>query len=118
MEEKEILQRQVDALEKLLQIKDAIIHEQEAKINKLENEALVNSFPQFPSVQTPYLPPAGQQINIPSMWPADQCPSSTSGYHDYPHPWGGTVPPSCRKCGKQASTWAITYADGTVGHIK
>lgn len=30
--------------------------------------------------------------------------------HDYPNPWFGTIPPMCRKCGKQATMPFIRYA--------
>lgn len=36
--------------------------------------------------------------------------------HDYPSTWFGTIPPACRKCGKQATMPYITYiADRTNG---
>ena len=35
------------------------------------------------------------------------------GIHDFPSPWFGTVPPSCRKCGFQPinTTWTSTSTD-------
>jgi hypothetical protein len=33
--------------------------------------------------------------------------------HDYPSPWFGTIPPYCRKCGKQANGTFITYGINT-----
>lgn len=90
MDEKEILQRQVDALEKLLQIKEAIIQEQESKIRKLENEAISRQFIPMP----PPMPP----ISIPSIWQVDPC--TDGNLHEYPFPWHATTPPPCKKCGK------------------
>lgn len=29
--------------------------------------------------------------------------------HDYPMPWFSTIPPACKKCGKQATMPYITY---------
>ena len=48
-----------------------------------------------------------QQLNpvrIVSQWESCQ--------HDYPNPWGATVPPTCKKCGKQASSYTITSTNG------
>jgi hypothetical protein len=41
-------------------------------------------------------------VSIPSVWTVDPC------QHEYPNPWMGTVPPSCRKCGKQAEMTTFT----------
>jgi hypothetical protein len=41
-------------------------------------------------------------IFIPSVWEYDPC------VHEYPNPWMATIPPSCKKCGKQAPTWTVT----------
>lgn len=47
--------------------------------------------------------PIGPTVFIPSVWEIDPC------VHEYPSPWLATVPPSCKKCGKQAApNWAIT----------
>lgn len=39
------------------------------------------------------------------------CPMG--GWHDYPNPWNGTVPPFCKKCGQQAPdigpVWTTSY---------
>jgi len=113
MDEKEILQRQVDALEKLLQIKEAIIQEHEAKITRLESEELLRKFPQFPQMpQAPYIsPPIPPQINIPSVWQHDPC--TDGGLHQYDFPWHSTSPQPCKKCGKTLPqpSWTITSSN-------
>lgn len=125
MDEKEILQRQVDALEKLLQIKEAIIQEQESKIQKLENEAIVAKFPQYPSFPGvhigPYIgppqPPFNVPNSVPSVWTNDPC--NDGGFHNYPAPWYGTAAPQCTKCGKmQHQSLTITCQDGTTTQLK
>ena len=60
------------------------------KINKLENDV-------------------AQYQNIPSI--DDLCVDG--GVHDYPNPWYGITPPHCKKCGKKAKTFEITYENGT-----
>lgn len=49
--------------------------------------------------------------NIPrSTWP--QQPSiygpTVICQHEYPNPWGATVPPFCIKCGHQAPSYVVT----------
>lgn len=51
MTNEEILEKQVEALEKLLQIKEAIIKEQESMIGRLEMERLYNP-PHFVTVSS------------------------------------------------------------------
>ena len=114
MDEKEILQRQVDALEKLLQIKEAIIQEQEARITKLENAALIEKFPQFPGVQFPQIPPPPFMPSIPSVWQVDPC--SDGQLHEYDFPWHSTSPQPCKKCGKTMPqpSWTITSSNSAL----
>lgn len=102
MDEKEILQRQVEALEKLLQIKEAIIVTQEEKISRLEREAVA-----YPGINFPP-PPPHQPVFIPSIWqsPPDVCPDGSP--HDYPNPWFSTQPAPCKKCGKLAPSFTVT----------
>jgi hypothetical protein len=75
----EILAQQVEALEKLLQLKEVVIQEQVARIDKLEAERQ-------------YAP----RINVPFISTNGSCPSG--GSHDYPFPWHGTTPAPCKKC--------------------
>lgn len=51
-----------------------------------------------------------ETIIIPSIWPlTTQHYGCVDGQpHDYPTPWHGVVPPSCRKCGKPGETYTIT----------
>lgn len=106
MDEKEILQRQVDALEKLLQIKEAIIQEQEAKISKLE-------------MDSHFMPPPPQQpVFIPTVFQHDPCPLD-GGHHEYHNPWFSTSPQPCKKCGRTLPQgWTITSQnDAKLGDV-
>ena len=38
--------------------------------------------------------------------------------HEYPNPWFGTVPPSCKKCGQTAIQLFPTYTTSTGGTPK
>ena len=87
MTNEEILEKQVQALEKLLQLKQAIVEELEAKVCRLEIERINSPLP---------------QVNIPSCWPADPCPVDGL-YHEYPFPWHSITPAPCKKCGKQSA---------------
>jgi hypothetical protein len=104
MTHEEILEKQVEALEKLLQLKQAIMDEQNNKINNLEMNRLYQPLPfqpfNIPKVNVPYIGGVGTQIN-------DFCPIGPSSNHDYPYIWNGTTPPSCSKCGKQASYGSV-----------
>lgn len=116
--ETEILQKQVDALEKLLQIKEAIIEEQEKKIRGLERDQVYIAPRQFP--QQPYQPqyPGAPMphISLPSVF-GEIC--SKGGFHTYPNPWHSTSPAPCDKCGKlmqnltTTSSNTIKIDDGT-----
>ncbi len=51
----------------------------------------------------------GQTVSIPSIWTTDGTDTCIGGGpHDYPTPWFGTIPPNCRKCGKQGQSFTIT----------
>ena len=50
-------------------------------------------------------------ISYPSIQSYDGC--SDGGLHDYPTPWGATVPPTCKKCGKTAASTVVTCNTGT-----
>lgn len=89
----EILEQQVEALEKLLQIKDAIVEELEKKIAKLEHEAIMKGF---------------QPLHVPSVWHTDPCP--LGGAHNYPLLWNGTTPPPCSKCGQPQNQSVPSYS--------
>jgi hypothetical protein len=95
MTTEQVLEKQVEALEKLLQLKQAVIDELEAKVQRLQNP-----YPYYPGVTvTPYTVPS---------W---QC--TDGGPHNYPSLWGGTSAPPCTKCGAQAwgSSGSITITN-------
>lgn len=53
---------------------------------------------------------------MPSVWPfAETTPDlcSDGGQHDYPNPWFATIPPSCKKCGKQSLGYTVSYTTTT-----
>ena len=110
MTNEEILEQQVDALEKLLQIKQAIIEEHEQKISRLQADRSIGvpgtviNTPWIGHPQ-PLMPQPG--INIPSFWPVDPC-SAGGGHHDFPYPWFSTQPACCTKCGKAAPNYSTT----------
>ena len=108
MTKEEILEQQVEALEKLLQLKQAIVEELEAKISKLSIKDF--NYPQ----NIPWAAPLPIPPSFPSVFtPHDPC--NDGGFHDYPAPWFGTVPPGCTKCGKQGShLWTVTSTDTTI----
>lgn len=102
MTNEEILEKQVEALEKLLQIKEAIIKEHESKISQLEMERLYN--PQ-PFIGRPY--------SAPSVFTADPC--SDGGHHDYAYPWFSTSPQPCKKCSKVSPhQWTISSSNTVI----
>ena len=90
MTDKEILEQQVDALEKLLQIKDAIIYEQERRIEKLEGKDS-----QFAPFTSPHFYGSG------SITYTNACHDGLP--HEYDSVWLSTGPQSCKKCGSLAA---------------
>ena len=113
MTEKEILEKQVEALEKLLQIKEAIIQEQDSKIARLENEAIMAPYakPYFPSVQQQVYPAPG--LSTPSVWtPQDPCVDGAG--HNFNYPWFSTNPQPCAKCGALAASSGWTVSSSNV----
>ena len=47
-----------------------------------------------------------KQLSLFHLNPEQYC--SGGGEHEYPNPWFGPIPPSCKKCGKQGSFSNIT----------
>lgn len=45
--------------------------------------------------------------NVPNMCPSQWIPNPCQ--HEYPEPWNGTCPPSCKKCGQPASIPASIF---------
>ena len=115
MTNEEILGQQVEALEKLLQLKEAVIQELESKVNKLELEKV-----QAPYNQPHYIPwvgqphwqggSAGSTITINTH----NCPDGTP--HQYPSGWGtthhGTTHPACVKCGFMPGNFTTVATSG------
>jgi hypothetical protein len=121
MTNEDILEQQVEALEKLLQLKTAVIEELEAKVSRLEADKADKAAHPYPGVNTPwitqpYIQPyqpniiytPGQSDTI-TIFTA--CPDGTP--HQYPSMWGGTNSPSCAKCGQSN----IISAGTTTGHF-
>src|ERR1035438_1970641 len=114
MTNEEILEKQVEALEKLLQLRSAIIEELEQKVTNLRNELAVAKSIQWPgTTQTPWTSPSpwyGQGGGSVITINTNTCPDGTP--HQYPSMWGGTNPPSCSKCGAQ-----VCSGNGALGAI-
>lgn len=93
MNREEALEQQVQALRDLLVIKDQTIQalRDQRAIEQLKSAPIFN----FPSIQV-------QPINC------------APGGCEYPSPWGATVPPHCKKCGKMASG-SIVYTGAIAG---
>jgi hypothetical protein len=107
MTNEDILEKQVEALEKLLQLRSAIIEELEAKLSKLENDiARANTLPYVPGVSIPWVGPpqwmpqqpfiggaGGSSITISST-----CPDGSS--HQFPQYGLSAGSQCCSKCGQ------------------
>jgi len=62
------------------------------------------------NIQQPAVVP---QIPIPNNVPwISSYPCSAGGFHEYPFPWYATIPPCCKKCGRQAASFPITCNGG------
>jgi hypothetical protein len=93
MTEVELLKLQIEALEKLVKIKQDTVAELERQLT------LRPLFQPLP------------QISIPSVWQVDPC------QHEYPETWGGTVPPSCKKCGKSMTPYYTVTCSNNAGAL-
>jgi hypothetical protein len=115
MTNEQILEKQVEALEKLLQLKAAVIDELEAKIQRMQ-PGITWTTPQY--IQTPYIPYQGGAGGIGTTFGGGSgggtitvtggsasCPDGTP--HQYPSMCGGAGPSCCAKCGQ-----VINYATG------
>jgi hypothetical protein len=65
---------------------------------KLEIQQLQNQLIEYP-------------LTVPFQDLSNKC--SDGGEHDYPNPWHSISPAFCKKCGKQAEQYPITYSNGT-----
>lgn len=81
MTKEEILEQQVEALEKLLQLKQATIEELEERLRNNKSYPSLHGYEYF-----------GARASA-------HCPATVSGTHEYPTPWFGTIPPKCSACG-------------------
>ena len=105
MTNEQILEQQVEALEKLLQLRSAIIEDLEHKVSNLQQELANKSLtwpntinvPSVPWNPAPWIGGGGGTITI-----SNTCPDGTP--HQYPTMWGGTGPISCQKCGAMISS--------------
>jgi len=113
MTNEQILEHQVEALEKLLKLKQAVVEELEAKVARLQYPYLGGGIsPQ------PYIQPIGGGLQ-----------GGAGGYgnsgtiiicnHEYPSMWGGTGTPPCIKCGQPFSNAGSVTVTGytTSGYI-
>ena len=92
MTNEEILEQQVEALEKLLKLKQAIIEELEEKIRKSE-------------FRDPHITNFSRITNNPNC-----CPIGPTTDHHYPIVWNGAQHPPCLKCGAVPSTFSTNTA--------
>ncbi len=86
MTELDILKKQIEALEKLVDVKDRIISDLEKR--------RANPMPLFPQVF------GSPRVHQPAYLP--ECS------HEYPTPWFGITPPPCNKCGQEAPSYTVT----------
>ncbi len=118
MTNEQILEQQVEALEKLLKLKQAVVDELEAKVNRLQNP-----YGGIPGINTPYYP-YNQPIYGCGGGGSGQGNAGggagitiTSCQHEYPSMWGGTGNPPCIKCGHQfgyaGNSGSIIIGNGT-----
>lgn len=112
MTKEEILEQQVEALEKLLDLKSEIVDAQARKIDRIETELAQEKqkHTPYPGVWYPSVQPwvGGNTITLPTA----QCPA-TGSYHEYPSLWNGTSPAPCSKCGQYPSSSGIITIGGT-----
>ncbi len=118
MTNEQILDQQVEALEKLLQLKQAIIDELEKKVSQLEaiqspwaNPGWVGGGPIIgqPAVQSPYIQPFIGGGGTTTIIVSNTCPDGTP--HEFPFNLSGTSN-CCEKCGHYSgSITNVTLAD-------
>ena len=67
MTNEEILEKQIEALEKLLQLRTAIIEELESKVARLESEKISLQYPGYGGVTVPWTQPfiGGGSLTVP-----------------------------------------------------
>lgn len=92
MTNEQLLEKQIEMLEKLLQLKEAVIEELENKIARIQSIGNTPYITNIPSVWTTYKVPLNQ----------DMCTDGTP--HAIPSPWLSVTAPYCTKCGATVST--------------
>jgi hypothetical protein len=86
MTNEQVLEKQVEALERLLRLKEAIIEELDNKVQKLQSQGITTGSG------------AGYSPYVQQFRPSWIC--SDGNPHQYPQVWQGVVPPPCDKCGQ------------------
>jgi len=118
MTNEQILEKQVEALEKLLQLRTAIIEELEQQVSKLQAEKM--TYPFQPTVTntpwfgTPQINP-NPFIGAPSSGTitiSNTCPDGSP--HEYPNMWSGITGAHCKRCG---ATQGIVTSASTTGCV-
>ena len=89
MKKKELL-RKIEALEKrVLQLEHPDIEKDRLHLPIIQQQPFIHT--------------------VPYIAIADPC--YDGGHHEYPFPWGGTMSPYCKKCGKQSLNY-MTVTSG------
>ena len=121
MTKEEILDEQIEAMEKLLKLKSAVIEEQDNKIQRLEQELSREKSTHWAPAWSPQpmYPGAGWTgtgggLLGGSTIGLSNCPSG--GFHEYPLTWSNpNALPPCTKCGYQQQAFGTTL--GTIGGL-
>jgi len=51
-------------------------------------------------------------VSVPTVWTSPHTTQLDTCQHEYPNPWLGITPPSCKKCGQQAYQYTVTCSSG------
>ena len=116
MTNEQILEKQVEALEKLLQLRSAIIEELEIKVASLQNEVARQNLNPFPMTitTTPWI---GQPYGVGGgvITSPNTCPDGTP--HNYAHPHSNGINTYCIKCGCSNLITGGNIGVATTGYI-
>ena len=98
MTNEQALEQQVEVLEKLLQLKQALIEELEAKVQRIQ-VAQIPSYPITVPYMQPYVQPYVGGTGGITIAGTSFCPDGTP--HQYPNSWSSNSgQPCCTKCGQ------------------